>query len=260
MTIPARVRETHRHSTPSGASDAPCDRVRASSRCAVSTVLAILCFAATGLAAEPAPPAQPAAARDDGWQKLFDGKELGRWKVIDEYTFKKHGNVSVADGAIVMQKGTPATGIKWTGPFPKDNYEISLEGKRVEGDDFFASLTFPVGDKALTLVVGGWGGQVVGLSIVDGEMAIDNQTCQYKDFKANRWYRVRLRVTAANIEAWVDDEKLVDLGREDHQLTLYWDMEPMQPFGIATWYTTGAVRDIRLRKLNVESESRKTDD
>jgi hypothetical protein len=250
---PGRVREAHHEALSAGAFHVPYGRVPANTHRAVAVAFAVLCLAGAAMAADPAPPAQSEPARADAWQKLFDGKELGQWKVIDEFDFKHHGKVHVADGAIVMERGDPAAGVKWSGPFPKDNYEITLEGKRVEGDDFFSSMTFPVGDKALTLVVGGWGGQIVGLSSINDEPAVENETCQYKEFERDRWYRVRLRVTSAKIEAWIDDEKLVDLDREGRKFTLYWEMEPMLPFGIATWRTTGVVRDIRLRRLKAES-------
>jgi len=218
--------------------------------------LSAICFAGRVAAAEPAkePKEEPPA---DGvkWQKLFDGKALGKWKVIDEFDFKRHGKVRVVDGAIVMPMGAPATGVKWTGPFPKNDYEIAIEARRVEGVDFFASMTFPVSDAALTLVVGGWGGQVVGLSSIFDEPAVENETCQYKEFEQNKWYRIRLRVTGPRIEAWIDDEKLVDLPTENRKFSIYWEMEPMQPFGIASWYTTGAVRDIRLRRVKPAAET-----
>jgi len=212
--------------------------------------LAALWPSANAAAAEAADkPRSQKAAADAGWQRLFDGKTLGKWHVIDEFDFKRHGTVRVADGAIVMEMGSPATGIKWIGEFPKVDYEVALEGRRVEGDDFFCSMTFPVGEKALTLVVGGWSGEIVGLSSINGEPAIENETCQFKQFELGRWYRVRLKATAERIEAWIDDEKLVDLPCEDRKFSLYWEMEPMLPFGIATWNTTGAVRNVRLRRI-----------
>ena len=188
------------------------------------------------------------------WQCLFDGKTLGKWKVIDAFDFKDHGKVYVKDGRLVQELGRPATGIKWTGPFPKIDYEVTLEAMRVAGDDFFCGMTFPVGDKSLTLVCGGWGGSVVGLSSIDGEPAVENETCNMKEFEQGRWYRIRLRVSGSRIEVWIDKEKLVDLPTADRKLTIYWEMEPTLPFGIATWRTTGALRDVRVRRIEQECD------
>ena len=60
------------------------------------------------------------------------------------------------------------TGVTWTGAFPQTNYEVRLDGMRIKGGDFFASITFPVGDSYATWVTGGWGGDIVGISSIDG--------------------------------------------------------------------------------------------
>jgi len=196
---------------------------------------------------------QGTAPKDQKWQSLFDGKSLGKWKVLDEFDYSRRGKVYVRDGRIVLEAGNPATGIRWTGPFPKIDYEVTLEAMRVEGNDFFCALTFPVGDAALTLVLGGWGGSIVGLSMIDGEMAIENETCLHKDFDQKRWYRLRLRVTRSSIEAWVDKHQVVELATSGRKFTVSWEMEPPLPFGAATWYTTGALRDVRVRPIKAKS-------
>src|SRR5688500_1340062 len=97
-----------------------------------------------------------------GWKSLFDGRTLTGWKVTN---FGGEGEVHVEKGAIVMEQGSNMTGVTYAGKdFPKMDYEASLEGKRVKGNDFFCTTTFPVGDTHCSFVVGGWGGTVVGLS------------------------------------------------------------------------------------------------
>ena len=56
----------------------------------------------------------------------------------------------------------------WTKDFPKTDNELSLEAMRADGTDFSCGLTFPVGSSPCTLIVGGGGGSVVGLSSLDG--------------------------------------------------------------------------------------------
>ena len=84
---------------------------------------------------------------------------------------------------------------RWTraGVFPKTNYEIRFEATRIKGGDFFASLTFPVGESHCTWVTGGWGGDIVGLSSLDGWDASDNETRTYYTFETSRWYAFRLQ-------------------------------------------------------------------
>jgi hypothetical protein len=134
--------------------------------------------------------------------------------------------------------------------FPRMDYEITLEGKKLKGNDFFCTTTFPVGADHCSLVVGGWGGTVVGLSSIDFRDAVDNGTTQIKEFKHDQWYRIKIRVTPGKIEAWIDKEQLVDVDTKDKKISLRLECEACKPFGVATWRTEGAVRDIRVRKLN----------
>jgi hypothetical protein len=190
----------------------------------------------------------PAAGCD--WKSLFDGKKLGRWQVVEKFDFINHGKVEVKDGNLVLGMGRPGTGVRYRGKLPKIDYEISLEAMRVEGDDFFCCVTFPVEKSALSLVVGGWRGPVVGLSLIDDEPAVENETYFYKKFKTKRWYKIRVRVTRRRVEAWIDKEKVVDFQTKDRKLSIYFEQEAALPLGLATWRTTGALRNIRIRQLD----------
>lgn len=187
------------------------------------------------------------ASKEAEWKKLFDGKSLEGWKETD---FFRPGKVSVQDGAVVMEKGTQMTGVTYAHKdFPKMDYEVTLEGKKVAGNDFFCTTTFPVGGSFCSLVVGGWGGGVVGLSSINGADASENETNRNREFKTGQWYRIRIRVSKHRVEAWIDDDKMVDCATDGRKLTTRLECRPCQPFGIATWNTTGAVRDIRVRAL-----------
>ena len=56
------------------------------------------------------------------------------------------------------------------------------------------------------------------------------------------------RVTRDQVEAWVDQEQIVDVSLKDRKLSIWWEQEPVRPFGIATWNTAGALRKIRLKQ------------
>jgi hypothetical protein len=177
---------------------------------------------------------------------LFDGKTFGYWKITD---FGGQGNVYVKDGSIYLEMGNYMTGITWTGPLVRMNYEISLDAMRVAGSDFFCGLTFPVGDRPCTLILGGWGGQLCGLSSIDHFDASENETTQFIPFEKGRWYHVVLRVTPDRIEAWLDNEQIVYLDTTGRDIDIRIEVELSQPLGIATWMTTGAVRNIKLKRL-----------
>ncbi len=200
--------------------------------------------------AKPAPSAQSnsTAARQVRERPLFDGKTLKGWRVVDQFDFARHGKVTVEDGAIVMAPGQAGTGIAWKGPFPRDRYEVSLEAMRTEGNDFFCGITFPVGKQYCTLILGGWGGSVVGLSNIDGQAADENETTQAETFQKNRWYHVRLRVTPQAIEVWLDKESIIRVDRKDREFSIWWEQEPMRPFGIASWYTGAKLRKVTLKE------------
>ncbi|HVS39697.1 MAG TPA: DUF1080 domain-containing protein [Gemmataceae bacterium] len=206
----------------------------------IALVLGLVRSAAGGTADAP---------KDDaGWKDLFDGKSLDGWKASDFYA---PGKVHVEDGAIVMDKGKIMTGATYTrGDFPKMGYEFVLEGKKLDGGDFFCTTTFPVGDSFCSFVVGGWSGRVVGLSSLDGMDASSNETRTEMDFKENQWYKIRVRVSAKRIEAWIDGDKVVDADTTDRKISIRVECNASRPFGIATYQTTGAVRNIRVRALS----------
>ena len=120
---------------------------------------ALFCGAHSGLLGQT-----PAASGE--WTPLFDGQSLKGWK---ETPFRGRGEVRVKDGTILIGKGH-LTGITWTGEFPKSGYEIRFEAARLEGNDFFAGITFPVKDSFCSWINGGWGGSVVGLSSLQSRL------------------------------------------------------------------------------------------
>lgn len=190
-------------------------------------------------------PASSSLAKTNGWISLFNGQSFEGWKVTD---FAGRGEVRVKDGQIILEMGV-MTGITWTGEIPRLDYEVELEAMRVEGSDFFCGLTFPVGDDPCSLIVGGWGGGVVGLSSIDGEDAANNETTHYMSFEKGRWYRIRLRVTRTTIQAWIDAEQVVDIVTTGHRISIRSEVELSKPFGISSWSTTAALRNIRVRRL-----------
>jgi len=184
---------------------------------------------------------------DAEWKALFDGKTLTNWAPT---RFGGEGAVKVENGQIVLEAGKSLTGITWAdGELPKTNYEIALQAMRVEGHDFFAGVTFPVGDSFCSLILGGWGGSVVGLSSINFMDASENETSQSREFENGRWYIVRIRVTPDKIQAWLDDGQIISQDLKDNKITVRMEVEPSKPLGVATWKTKGALRDIRIRRL-----------
>jgi len=187
-----------------------------------------------------------AAAADPTWRPLFDGVSLGEWKPTG---FGGGEDPTVVDGAIRITPGAELNGITWGGELPRQRYEIELEARRVDGNDFFCGLTFPVGDEGCTLILGGWGGSITGLSCIDNRDAGDNETTDTMRFEKGRWYRVLVRVTPERIECFVDGEAIVEQDIENRRISVRAEVIPSQPLGIATYATTGEARGIRWRPL-----------
>ena len=152
--------------------------------------------------------------------------------------------------------GGDLTGVHTHRELPQINYEVEVDAMRVDGFDFFCGLTFPVRDDHCSLIIGGWSGGVCGLSCLDWLDASENETTTYKPFETGRWYHVRLRVQSERIQAWIDDEPLVDVDTTGKKISVRSEVLPSRPFGFASWRTTAALRNIRIRELPAEpSES-----
>ncbi len=181
------------------------------------------------------------------WTSLFDGKTLGDWRPVQYGT---QGVVEVENKMIYIEYGQPISGIRWDGKeLPTSNYELELEAQRLNGNDFFCTLAFPVGSSTCSLVVGGWGGTVVGLSNVNGQAASENPTRKIMFFENGQWYKIRLRVTDTKITAWIDGKPVVDFALKNQKVKLHPAVEPSLPLGISTFASSAFLRNIRFRSL-----------
>jgi hypothetical protein len=196
----------------------------------------------------PAPTTAETNRWSTNWTDLFDGKSLTNWALTD---FAGHGPVTVESNQIKIAMGDDLAGINWTnGPLPKTDYEISLDTVKVAGGDFFCGLTFPVADSSCSLIVGGWGGGIVGLSSLDGQDASENETTRAIYLETGHWYHVVLRVTPKKIEAWLDKEKVVDVSIVGRKVALRpGAIYLSEPLGVATYSTTAELKDFKLRLL-----------
>jgi len=178
---------------------------------------------------------------------LFDGKTLKGWKKTN---FGGEGEVTVEKGTIFMEFGSSLTGITSTRKdLPTTNYELSYEAMRLDGFDFFAAVTFPVGKSHVTFVNGGWGGSVTGISSIDGFDASENETGTFFDYKNKKWYKFRIRITDERMQCCVDDKKVINVEYKDRTIGTRIEADLSKPLGFATWETKGAVRKIEIRML-----------
>lgn len=180
------------------------------------------------------------------WQPLFDGKTLDGWT---QSNFGGQGETTVADGKILIPMADRLSGITYSGELPKSNYEVQLEARRLSGTDFFVGLTFPVNDSHASLILGGWGGAVCGISSLDGEDANHNETRKIVRFTKEQWYKVRLSVEPDRLRAWLDEEPIIDVDISEKQISIRPEISPSKPLGLSTFATTAEIRSIDLRRI-----------
>lgn len=182
---------------------------------------------------------------------LFDGKSLDDWQAVDA---GGSGTVEIKDDQMMLGTGESITGVvyKKADKLPMTNYEITLEAMRVDGSDFFCGLTFPVGGlkTCATLVCGGWGGSVTGISSIDGSDASENSTGHYRKWENKKWHRIRVRVTPEALTVWANDEKIIDADIKGRKVSLRpGPIEEYAPLSLTTYQTTAAIRNVKLTPL-----------
>lgn len=188
----------------------------------------------------------PGVASSDGWWHVFGDGTLEGWEPVDDGP----GAVFENGTDVVLTATKELNAMRWGGGLPTVPYEIQLEASRLDGNDIFCGLTFPVGEASISLILGGWSGQICGLSSLNYYDASDNETTTFYEFENERWYRVRLVVQSDSITAWLDDEPLVFVRTEGQILDTRLEMDGCKPLGLATWMTRGGFRNMRIRHLS----------
>ena len=186
---------------------------------------------------------------DDSEIILFNGKSLDQWERTD---FAGKGEIFINEkGNLVLEMGAELSGLHWKGdPLPKSNYEISLQAKRTLGSDFFCGLTFPFKESHATLILGGWGGSLIGISSLDDFDASENETGDAYVFEDNQWYDIKLRVTDEEFTVWIDEKSVIDCEVVGRKVAMRpGEIEMSIPLGLCTFATTAEIKNMTLRIL-----------
>ncbi len=182
-----------------------------------------------------------------GETALFNGKDLAGWKHPE---LSGSGACGVENGVMFIGQGEVISGLTYTNETPKIGYEIEAEARRVLGSDFFFALTAPHTTNCFTLVCGGWGGNVTGISSLNYLDASENDTANVVKYEDNRWYNIRLRVEPKTITVWIDGDKLIEADVEGRHIGMrHGDIEKCMPLGVATYQSKGEIRKLVLRTL-----------
>jgi hypothetical protein len=164
------------------------------------------------------------------------------------------GKVVIQEEEITLHSGQPMTGVRFeawdSGALPLTRYAIEYEAMRVEGNDFFGTVTFPVNDTHATLIVGGWGGTLVGISSIDDMDASENSTRGNSFFENNRWHKVRIEVREDDLRTWIDGRLFVNVSIKGRKVGLRTgEISKCLPFGFTTYLTEARIRRVVIRRL-----------
>lgn len=175
------------------------------------------------------------------WKSLMEKDSLKGWEITN---FGGEGTAEVNEGVLRLDRGEPMTGVTTIRKdFPKENYEMRWKASRVDGSDFFAGVTFPVGDEFCSLICGGWGGGLVGLSSINGNDASENESTGFRQFKNKQWYAFRVRVDKQHITAWIDDEEIIKVEREGKKFSLRGEVFKSKPLGYCVFQSIVDVKE-----------------
>lgn len=208
-------------------------------------LLAVLGSTLAGCGRSPTPMPQT-------W-RLQEASLLAHWQPAG---IDQSGDLQLAPGEFTLGAGKPMTGTRFTAwaqlHLPVTDYAVEFEAMRVSGQDFFGALTFPVRsiDTCATLVTGGWGGGLVGISSIDEQNASENSTRGEHQFVNGQWYKFRLEVRDDELKTWLDGRLVINASIKARTISLRpGDIEKCAPFGLATYMTTGKVKNLIVQEL-----------
>lgn len=207
---------------------------------------------AVGCAPDPKTPAPPEEAAAPQALELFASDRLEGWKKLDDL-IGGGASVTMEGGVLTLGEGNPMNGVVIDPAhfdLPDTAYEIEVEAMRVEGEEIFCGLTFPVPgrDTCVSFIAGGWGGGTTGISSLDGSDASRNETMSVQHYRNGQWYAIRIRAERDYLQVWVDGKTVVAVNTKGRQLGMRsGEIEECQPFGLMTWDTSARFRHLRLR-------------
>lgn len=196
----------------------------------------------------------------DTWPSQREAISLTRIELESQWQasgIPEQGPTEVNEGVLRIGEGSPMSGIRFVGDWesmklPWIDYALTFEAQRTEGQDFFATCTFPVGspDRCVSLVVGGWGGGLVGISSIDQLDASENNTRGEMAFKNGTWYQFRIEVREDDLQVWINGAPMVNVSIKGRKLTLRsGDIDTCVPLGFATWRSVGEIRSVAIQRL-----------
>lgn len=165
------------------------------------------------------------------WNRSFEQNNLGQWRVEEDQI--------IQDGLAENQRlvfGDP----EWS------DYELTLEARKTGGNEGFLILFRVKNEDAFYwLNLGGWGNQSHQLErgIDDGNRWHPIGPNVRGRIEGNRWYRIRIRCEGRHIQAFLDDQPLIDF-TDDERANMRGRV------GVGTWSTQARFRNVKVVSLD----------
>ena len=97
--------------------------------------------------------------------------------------------------------------------------------------------------QAGSLICGGWGGGLIGLSSINGNDASENETTGFHQFKNKKWYAFRVRVDKKHITVWIDDKETIQVERENNKFSLRGEVFKSKPVGYCVFQSIVDIKE-----------------
>jgi len=65
------------------------------------------------------------------------------------------------------------------------------------------------------------------------------------------------RIAEHRIQAWLDNEQIIDVDTTDKRLGIRIEVSRSKPFGIATWMTEAGIKSVKIRELTAAEAAEK---
>ena len=192
----------------------------------------------------------------ENFPSLAASDTLEPWTEV--LAFAGSGEVFAKDGILILGQGEALTGVVYplaedaAYPFPLVDYEITLMARRTRGSDIFCALTFPYKDPktCATLIVGGWGGGLIGISSISELDASENETTAFGKFVNDTWYEIRLTVKDDYLMAYIDGAIVINYPLNGKPLSLRpGDIDACVPLGLASYASRAEIKDVKITAL-----------
>jgi len=165
------------------------------------------------------------------WNRSFEELTGGVWRV---------------EGGELIQEVANNPDVRLTFGDPNwSDYEISLEAQKISGREGFLILFRAKSERDFYWInIGGWGNTATAV-----ERSNDNRRKVISPWRPmrieeGRWYKIRVRCQGRRIQAWLDDQFLLDFTDDSENAHLTGKV------GVGTWLTRAKFRNIKVTALD----------